>query len=156
MVTALLSLLNGGSLPRSLPAILDLVFGDGPIRDRVEAVLKRRLDAQAGRSAGKLLGRAVCEQVDTAMEARPAGATVAQRIEVGTMLAQNAALQLAQAAEVLLAYPALQAAVVRAKEQGDPAALKAARAARNAGTVRVKQALVNVGRVAAGDAPQEV
>jgi hypothetical protein len=156
MVTMLLSLLSRGSLPRSLSTILDIVLGGGPVRDRVEAALKRRLDEQAGRSAGRLLGRAICEQVDTAMETRSAGATVAQRIEVGTMLAQNAALQLARAAELLLAYPALQAAVVRAKEQGDAAALKAARTARNAGTQRVKQALVNVGRAAAGDVPGEV
>jgi hypothetical protein len=155
VVTTLLSLLKNGNQPRSLSKILDSVFGGSRVRAAAEAVLEEALNAQAGRSAGKVLGRAVCEQVDAAMEARPAGATLEQRVEVGTLLAQNAAVQLARAAEILLAYPELQAAVVCAKESRDAAALKAARAAPNAGTEQVKQALVNVGRVAAGDAPRE-
>jgi hypothetical protein len=148
-------LLEGPQLPKTLGKILDAVLGGSSVRDAAEGIFARRLNAQEGRSGGRALAHAICEQVDEAMETKAAGVTVDQRIEVGTLLAKNAAVQLAEAAEILLKYPELQAAVVRAKEAGDAAALAQARTTRDAATTRVREALTDVGRVAAGDAPKD-
>jgi hypothetical protein len=155
MFPILLGLLKDGIVPQSLSKILNLVFSESSVRTAAEKELSKRLEEQLGRSSAEVLGRAVTKQVDAAMEAKPAGATVDQCVAVGTHLAKNAAVQLAQAAEILLAYPDLQAAVVRAKEKNDPTALEAARKARDQGAERVKQSLVDVARVVAGDDPKE-
>lgn len=149
------ALLDGPQLPKTLGSILQVVLQGDSLRDTAETVISKRLNAQEGRSGGRLLAHAICEQVDEAMEAKPAGVTVDQRIEIGTLLAKNAAAQLVEAAEILLKYPEFQAAVVRAKEAGDAAALASARQARDAATTRVREALTDVGRVAAGNAPKD-
>jgi len=149
------ALLEGPQLPQTLGTILDAVLGGSSLRGAAEAIFAKRLSAQEGRSGGRVLAYAICEQVDEAMEAKPAGVTLDQRIEVGTLLAKNAAAQLAEAAEILLKYPEFQAAVVRAKDSGDATALAKARTERDAATTRVREALTDVGRVAAGDAPKD-
>jgi len=148
-------LLEGPQLPKTLGKILDVVLSGSSLRGAAEGVFAKRLSAQEGRSGGRVLAHAICEQVDEAMEAKPAGVTLDQRIEVGTILAKNAATQLVEAAEIILKYSELQAAVVRAKEGGDAAALAKARLERDAATTRVREALTDVGRVAAGDAPKD-
>src|SRR5437899_6905786 len=131
-LSSLLGLLGGPAVPQSLGKILEVVFGSGgSVRTAVEKELEKRLDAQEGRSGGELLSRGVLKQIDEAMEAKPPGATVDQQIQVGTMLAKGAAVQLAEAAEILLKYPDLQAEVVHAKAANDNTRLTAARAARD-------------------------
>jgi hypothetical protein len=156
MLPILLGLLKDQIAPRSLTKVLEVVFSQSSVRVAAEQELRGRLHAQAARSSAESLGRALVKLIDAAIEAKPEGATVEQRGQVGTMLAQNAAVQLAEAAEILLAYPKLEADVVRAREAKDKAALEAAKEARGQGVDRVKQALVDVARVVIGDDPKNV
>jgi len=118
---------------------------------------QERFDAQAGRTSAKALARALCEQVDHVMEGPVDRIPLEDRLRIGRELCGATALQLAHAADVLTAYAPYQEAVVRLKRAGksdsDPE-LKAARLARNQASQRVRDALLDVGRVAAGDAPR--
>jgi hypothetical protein len=156
MVPILLGLLRDQIAPKSLTKILDVVFSQSSARAAAEKELRSRLQAQTARTAAESLGRALVKLIDAAVEAKPEGATVEQREQVGTLLAQNAAVQLAQVAEILLAYPKLEADVVRAREANDKAATDAAKEARAEGVDRVKQALVDVARVVIGDDPKDL
>ncbi|MBM3459630.1 MAG: hypothetical protein FJX77_14000, partial [Armatimonadetes bacterium] len=131
----LLPLLTGGTLPRTLGDILTRLLGTGAnpnLRGKIEDLLQDRLDEQQARTGARVLRRSVLELIDAAVENQSGGMTVDQRAQLGAELAKNAAVQLAQAADLLLKYPELQAAVVRAKEAGGAAAtLQAAREARN-------------------------
>lgn len=119
--------------------------------------LQDRLDAQSGRTGARMLSRSLLEMIDEAVETKAEGLSLEQRTQIGAELAKNAALQLSQAADLLLKYPELQAAVVKAKEaSGNATSLQAAREERNTHAERVKQALIDVGRVAAGDSPRDL
>lgn len=155
MLTRLLALLNTGSIVKTLPQILDTLTNGGNLRQALRQVLSKKVDAQAGRSAGQVLGRTVCEAIDAAMEAKADEVPVETSIEAGKALAANAALQLSQAAEIILAYGPLQEAVVRAKASDDKAALAGARSRRDEATNRVKDALTDVARVCIGQAPED-
>jgi hypothetical protein len=156
---ALLNLLTANLLPKGLGDILSGIFGSGlnpNLPGKIRDMLEKRLEEQQGRTGARFLARAVLEQIDAVMEDGGAG-SVADREKIIAELAQNGALQLTQAAELLLKYPPLQAAVVKAKQPGaTPAALQAAREERNAMAERVKQALIDVGRVVAGDKPKDL
>jgi|RhiMetdeSRZDD1v2_1073273.scaffolds.fasta_scaffold620442_1 hypothetical protein len=156
---AILKLLSANLLPKGLGEILSGIFGGGlnpNLAGRIRDMLEKRLEEQQGRTGARFLARAVLEQIDALMEEGNAG-SVEEREKIITELAQNGALQLTQAAELLLKYPALQAAVVKAKQSPvNEAALKAAREERNAMGERVKQALIDVGRVVAGDKPKDL
>jgi tellurite resistance protein len=149
---ALTGLFTSGKVIKLLPDLLNLVSG-GNVKANALKAVNGALDEQAGRSGGKALGRAVCEQIDAVLEA-DSGLSVEERQKLAQGLANNAALQLAEAAELILAYPPKQAAVVRAKAGSDAAALKQARETRTNAAEAVKGALVDVGRVVAGDAPR--
>jgi hypothetical protein len=159
MTRALLKLLSAKLLPKALGDILSGIFGSGlnpNLAGRIQDMLEKRLEEQQGRTGARFLARAVLEQIDALMEDGGVG-SVEEREKIVTELAQNGALQLTQAAELLLKYPPLQAAVVKAKQPGaTAAALQAAREERNALAERVKQALIDVGRVVAGDKPREL
>ena len=154
MLNLLLPLLTSGTGIKSLGQILTTLLGGGSPKDAALSALKPRLDEQAGRTGGKVLGRAVCEQLDAVLETPGAGLSVEQREAVAQALAANVAVQLAAVAELILAYPPLQAAVVQAKATGT--GLSEARTARNAAAEAIKSSLVDVGRVAAGDDPGKV
>ena len=153
MFPQLIGLLNSGRAAKTLRQIAEAVLGGINPAKAIERVVRSRLGAQFGRSAGKTLGRAVCERIDAAMDAKQA--TVDDRVKIGTELGKNAAEQLAQAAEFVLTYGKFQEAVVRAKEVSDSEKLKTARTRRNAATQAVKQALIDVARVANGRKPRD-
>jgi hypothetical protein len=154
MFALLSGLLSSGSAIKSLSQILRELLGGGDVKEAAQTMLRKRLDAQAGRSAGKVLGRAVCEAVDQVLESP--GLTIEQRETIAQALATNASLQTAEAAELVLGYVQYQVAVVKAKQGGDAAALEAARAERNAAAEAIKQAYTDIGRCAAGSPPQDV
>lgn len=154
----LAGLLGANVVPRALKEILQSVLSGGNVNleGKLKDLLQDKLEAQSGRGGARMLSRALLETVDATLEEAAGSLTLAQRREIADELTKNAALQLAQAAELLMAYPALQEAVVAAKQSGVSAAeLEQARVARNAHAEKVKQALIDVGRVAAGDSPRE-
>jgi len=152
MIPTLLPLLTGGLGKLPFGKLLSGILGGKPA-DALKEELKERLDVQEGRTGGKMLARGVCEAIDNAMEADSLDPEAA--IKLGEGLARNAALQAAEAAEALLAYAELQAVVVKAK-RGNLPILAEARRRRDVGLERVKQAFIDVQRVASGNDPREV
>jgi hypothetical protein len=155
-LTGLTALLSGGAKILPLGEILAGILGGGDPKGTVTNALRGRLDAEEARAGARALARGVLELTDTVLDPRKAdGLTADQRLAVADALVKNAALQSTQFAELLLAYPPLQAAVRAAKDSGDDAALTTARAARTAAAQRIREACVDIGRVAAGEAPRD-
>lgn len=151
MFPILLSLLQSGAGFKGLDQILKLLGGGGSVQKKAEAYLKGRLNAQLARSAAKELAHASFKTVADAMHP-DSGLPVTDRIQVGGALARNGALQLAQAAEALLAFSAAQGELER---QRGAAGEAAARTAREAAEKALTEALLDLPRVLAGDVPSE-
>jgi hypothetical protein len=155
MFPILLGLLQNKIAPQSLTKILDVVFSSSSMKTAAEKELNKRLQVQTARTAAEQLGRALVKLLDAAIEVKPEGATVDEREKVGTILAQNAAVQLAQVAELLLAYPEVEAEVIRKQEANDKPGTDAAKDARGKAVDKIKGAFVDVARVVIGDDPQD-
>lgn len=143
---------SSGKIIKALPDLLKIVMG-GNIPDGVLKAINDKLDSQEGRSGGKMLGRACCEQIDNAVKAANADISIDDLEKVTLGLATNAAVQGAEALELYLAYPKLAANVERARRSGDATALATARQARNEATEKIKGAFIDIGRVVVGDPP---
>lgn len=155
MFSKIAGLISGDVIIRELAELLSGLAGGGKLSGILKGKLSKVADAQAGRTAGAVMGRTICESADTAMEAKTAGVPIETNVEAGKLLLQNAALQLMQAAEIAIAYGPLQEDVVRAKAGGDKAAIAAARERRDAGADRLKDALRDVTRVCIGQKPED-
>jgi hypothetical protein len=144
---------------KALPDLLmnvagSLLGGGNNLLANVEHGLSDALDGIGGHTAGNELGRSLCKHVDAALQV-DTPLTPAQKLAVAQGLAENAAVQLEQAAKLLRGYPALQQAVVIAP---DGTSKDAARTPRNAAVVAIKSALSGVvdaveGNVATTPAP---
>lgn len=154
-LSKLISLLSVGKV-RTLQTIVQELFQGGDVQDRAEAILRGKLDAQAGRTAGKSLGRAICEQIDTLAQVQSSVVSLEQSAQVSRELAKNVALQLTEAAALVLEYPEFAIEVAKLKKKGPTADLKVARTARDLMTDRIKKSLVDVGRASAGDKPKDL
>jgi hypothetical protein len=156
---AVLPLLKGvltsGKVIQALPDLLKLVTG-GNVKGAAAEFLRPKLETQAARTGAKALGRSLCEKVDAVLEAKGSGLTLAERYKLGTALSVNAALQAAEAGELMLKYAETQRDVVACKEGVGPAGLTLdeARRRRNAMAEAVQQGLVDIERVAGGQLPR--
>jgi len=118
--------------------------GLGDLQGQALRTLRGALDHEAAEAGGKVLGRGICETIDSLMEAHGAQLTPDQAVAAGHAVAEQIALALAAAGQTLINYAARQEAVVRAKASGNAAELKAARELRDAGTAQVKRDLAAV------------
>lgn len=151
LVLPLLSRLLPAFVPRDLGGIVQSIFG-GELDLKAAALgyLGGRLDAQQGRTAATALAQAVLKQVEDAQGPKTPG-TVAQRVQIGAALAENAAYQYAVAGEKLLLLTAAQGVLEHARGTAGEAAARDAREAAEAAYV---QANINIGRLASGKLPR--
>ncbi len=149
-ITDLLGAIGPGSVVKFLPQILDLALGGGDPKKKALSLFTKKADAQAGRSAGKVLAFQCHKAISAVAGATPAD----KRAEVVEQFCANLALQLVQIAESVLAFGplAVQREVTRGK--GD-AAETAALSAREAGEEALVQDGLDAGRFLAGDAPKD-
>jgi hypothetical protein len=147
----------GNLVPKSLGSLVGEIFPELEAMAQKELVgaLQRRVSAQITRSAGNMLAHSLTKAIDNIVDDPSLNLPQDKKNSLGEALATQAAHELAKAAAYLLSYPKFQEAVVLAKLNSDAAALIAARGERAKMYVKINESLINVGRVVAGDPPQE-
>lgn len=150
LLQTLLGSINESAITQTLEEIISSLFAGqtGGIEGVLLHGIGGQLDAAEGAQGAKQAGRSICKNLDGALETK--AGTVDQRLAVAQGLAANTAKAALTYAALVVLYPDLQAAVVRAKQGNDRAALQAARKARDAAAGNLKTAMGDLVRASAG------
>lgn len=134
----------------ALTEIIEQAFGDD-LKAQALKIVRKRLDGQIGRSAGKALGTAAHKAIAAVMGPGMPG-TLEQRIDAGLLFAEGIAVQCEQLAASLRAFAQAQARRERTRgtaEAGDALEI------REAVEAEVMADAIDIGRVINGDDPSE-
>jgi hypothetical protein len=144
----LAGLLGTNVLVKGLPEILKLITAGGSVREKTIDLARERADAQAVRTAGRVLGHGAHKAVAAVMDGQT-GLSLEDRVKAGKELAQSIALQAAEFGEEIIRFADAQAERERTRGKGGDAE-ETAIDAREEAEGRTEQAAIDMGRVIAG------